>query len=369
MTVDRDIRHMRQALALGRRGLGNVWPNPAVGCVLVRGGRIVGRGWTQPGGRPHAETEALAQAGALARGATAYVTLEPCAHHGRTPPCASALAAAGVARVVAARDDPDPRVAGRGFAILREAGVDVSVSVCADEAGRDLAGFLSRVTQGRPLLTLKLAASLDGRIATASGESRWITGPEARAQVHALRLAHDAVLVGGGTARADDPELTVRGFGAVRQPVRVIAARTLNLPRTGKLAATAADVPLWLVHGARPGDVKPADAAFWVERGARLLPAPVARGGQLDTVAVISALAEAGLTRVLCEGGGAFAAALLQAGLVDRLVLFSAGLALGAEGWPALSAMGIDVLSEAPRFTLSDVRRIGGDAMQVWMRR
>lgn len=224
------------------------------------------------------------------------------------------------------------------------------------------------MTRGRPLVTLKLATSLDGRIATASGESRWITGPDARRRVHAMRLDHDAVLVGGGTARADNPDLTVRGFGAVRQPVRIVAARTLNLSRTGKLAASAADVPLWLVHGARPGDVKAPDAEFWAGIGATLIPVPVARGGQLDAAAMMAALGQAGLTRVFCEGGGALAAALLQAELVDRLVLFSAGKVMGAEGWPALGAMGIDALAEAPRFALSEVCRVGDDVMQVWER-
>jgi diaminohydroxyphosphoribosylaminopyrimidine deaminase/5-amino-6-(5-phosphoribosylamino)uracil reductase len=215
--VTEDERWMGLALALGRRGMGRVWPNPAVGCVIVRDGRVLGRGWTTDGGRPHAETQALAQAGD-ARGAVAYVTLEPCAHYGRTPPCAGALVAAGVARVVVATGDPDPRVAGRGLAILREAGIAVATGVREGEARRDHAGFLLRVTQARPFVTLKLAASLDGRIATASAESRWITGPAARTTVHAMRARHDAVMVGGGTARADDPLLTVRGMGARPQP-------------------------------------------------------------------------------------------------------------------------------------------------------
>lgn len=368
MSAQTDTHHMRHALALGRRGLGNTWPNPAVGCVLVKGGRVVGRGWTQPGGRPHAEPEALAQARDAARGATAYVTLEPCAHHGQTGPCAEALVAAGIARVVVALQDPDPRVAGRGLARLDEAGVDVRLGLCADEAAQDQIGFLTRVTQGRPMVTLKLATTLDGRIATATGESRWITGSAARRRVHGLRLSHDAVLVGGGTARADDPSLTVRDFGAVRQPVRVVAARTLNLPRSGHLAVAPAAAPTWLVHGARPGDVKPEEAAFWTERGARLVPAPVARGGQLDPAELLAALGAAGLTRVFCEGGGALAAALVQAGLVDRLILFSAGIAMGAEGWPALGALGIDALSEAPRYHLVATQCLGGDVMQVWHR-
>jgi diaminohydroxyphosphoribosylaminopyrimidine deaminase / 5-amino-6-(5-phosphoribosylamino)uracil reductase len=357
-----DAAHMAHALALGRRGLGRTWPNPAVGCVIVAGGRVVGRGWTQPGGRPHAEAGALAQAGAAARRGTAYVSLEPCAHHGRTPPCAEALVRAGVARVVTALEDPDPRVAGRGHAILRQAGVAVETGLRAAEARRDQAGFLARVAKGRPMVTLKLATSLDGRIATASGESRWITGPEARAAVHGMRLGHDAVMVAGGTARTDDPELTVRGFGAVPQPVRVIAARRLDLPRGGRLAASAALAPLWLLHGAEAPQER---RAAWTTLGAECLEAPVA-GGRLDPRAMLSAMGGRGLTRVFCEGGGSFAASLLQAGLVDRLVTFTAGIALGAEAWPGLAAMGIGALAEAPRFRLAESRPVGGDVMSLW---
>ncbi len=356
---------MAHALALGRRGLGRAWPNPAVGCVIVKEGRVVGRGWTAPGGRPHAETVALAQAGAAARGATAHVSLEPCAHVGKTPPCAEALIAAGIARVVTAIEDPDPRVAGRGHAMLRAAGVTVETSVAADQARWDQAGFLTRVTRGQPMVTLKLATSLDGRIATASGESRWITGAAARRAVHGLRLSHDAVMVAGGTARADDPELTVREVGLVRQPVRVIAARKLDLPEHGRLAASVTQAPLWLLHGA---DAPPQRRAAWEARGATCVTVPVANG-TLDPAAMLAALGARGLTRVFCEGGGQFAAALLHAGLVDRLVAFTAGIALGAEGWPALSALGIDRLADAPGFALRESRAVGGDVMSLWERR
>ncbi len=355
---------MAHALALGRRGLGRVWPNPAVGCVIVAGGRVVGRGWTQPGGRPHAETVALAQAGPAARGAVAYVSLEPCAHHGKTPPCSEALAAAGVARVVTAMEDPDPRVAGRGHAILRQAGLAVETGLGGAEARRDQAGFLCRVTRGRPLVTLKLATSLDGRIATADGESRWITGPEARRAVHGMRHAHDVVMVGGGTARADDPDLTVRGFGAVAQPVRAIAARALDLPETGRLAASARRAPLWLLHGPEAAEAR---RAGWAARGAECVEAPVAQGG-LDPAGLLAALGARGVTRVFCEGGGSFAAALLQAGLVDRLVTFTAGIALGAEGRPGLAALLVGTLAAAPRFRLVQSRPVGSDVMSLWER-
>lgn len=360
---------MAHALGLARRGLGRVWPNPAVGCVIVgpgggAGGRILGRGITQPGGRPHAETGALAAAGAAARGATAYVTLEPCAHHGATPPCAGALVAAGVARVVTALEDPDPRVAGRGHAMLRAAGIAVTEGVLEAEARSLQKGFLSRILKGRPMVTLKLAASLDGRIATAAGESRWITGPEARARVHAIRAAHDAVMVGAGTARADDPLLTVRGLGIAHQPVRVVAARSLDLDHESALGRSAREVPLWLVHGA---SAPAPDRAEWTRAGARLFKV-AETGGALDPRAILAALGEAGLTRVLAEGGGRFGAALLRAGLVDEVALFTAGLALGADGLPALGPLGLETLAGAPRFRLAGIDRLGPDTLSRWTR-
>ncbi|MDH3263425.1 MAG: bifunctional diaminohydroxyphosphoribosylaminopyrimidine deaminase/5-amino-6-(5-phosphoribosylamino)uracil reductase RibD [Paracoccaceae bacterium] len=358
-----DLRWMRLALALGERGMGRVWPNPAVGCVIVKGARVLGRGWTRDGGRPHAETVALAQAGAAARSATAYVSLEPCAHHGATPPCAEALVEAGVARVVTALEDPDPRVAGKGHAMLRAAGIEVATGVLEAEARRAQAGFLSRVTRGRPMLTLKLAASLDGRIAAASGESRWITGPEARRLVHAMRARHDAVLIGAGTARADDPELTVRGLGIARKPVRLVASRRLELSPEGRLGSTAPEVPVWLLHGPEAGL---AHRAAWEATGARLIEVPGGEGAGLDAAEMLAALGREGLTRIFCEGGGTLAAALLGAGLVDRLALFTGGLALGAEARPGLGGLGLSALYEAPRFRLREARAVGPDALQLW---
>lgn len=357
-----DIRHMRTALSLGRRGMGQCWPNPAVGCVIVRDGRVVGRGWTQPGGRPHAEVEALARAGEAARGATAYVTLEPCAHHGKTPPCADALVRAGIARVVAPLEDSDARVAGQGFARLRAAGIEVVTGVLADEAARDHAGFFRRVDLGRPFVTLKLASSFDGRIATATGESQWITGPEARRMVHAMRMRHDAVMVGAGTARADDPSLTVRDMGVTRQPVRVVVSRHLDLPLMSGLARTAREVPVWLCHGP---DADRRLIETWEGLGARLIPCGLT-GRSLDPLAVLQGLGEAGLTRVFCEGGGALAASLLQADLVDEVVGMTAGIVLGAEGRPAIGALGLDRLAEAPRFRLREARPVGPDLVHVW---
>lgn len=354
---------MRLALGLAARELGNVWPNPAVGCVLVRDGRIVGRGWTQRGGRPHAEAWALMQAGELASGATAYVTLEPCSHHGKTPPCADALVRAGIKRVVLAHLDPDPRVNGEGVRILKDAGMEVTHGVLAVEAESLNRGFLTKIRNGRPMVTLKLAASFDGRIATASGESRWITGREARRLTHSMRARHDAVMVGAGTARADDPSLTVRGLGVEHQPVRVVVSRRLDLPQDCQLARTASESPVWLCHGL---DANPEICRAWESRGARLFAVPDGAGRQLDPDAVLKILGEAGLTRILCEGGGSLAASLLQSNAVDRLAVFSAGLALGAEGAPSTGALGLERLSDAPKFHLMETRAVGADALQYW---
>jgi len=357
-------RFMALALSLGRRGQGATWPNPAVGCVIVNHGRIVGRGWTQPGGRPHAETEALSQAGDLAKNATVYVTLEPCAHHGQTPPCAEALIAAGVARVIVATDDTDPRVSGQGIDLLRAAGIAVQTGLLEAEVQADLAGFLRRVDIDRPTVTLKLASSFDGRIATGTGESQWITDSPARRLVHAMRARHDAVMVGGGTARKDDPSLTVRDLGITRHPARVVISRRLDLPLLGQLARSAADPPLILCHGTD------ADATLlrtWAELGATLLPC-AARGSQLDPEDVLRQLGLHGLTRVFCEGGSALAASLIEADLVDQLVGFTAGVVIGAEGLPGIGALGLAKLAKARRYALVSTRQIGPDVLHIWTR-
>lgn len=341
--------------------MGRVWPNPAVGCVIVKNGQIVGRARTADGGRPHAETIAIGQAGDAARGATAYVTLEPCAHQGQTPPCANALVQAGIARVVVAIGDPDPKVDGKGIQILRAAGIMVETGILEDQAKADHAGFLLVQTQSRPFVTLKMAGTLDGRIATASGESQWITGPEARRAVHMMRARHDAVMVGAGTVRADDPSLTVRDLGIAEQPVRVIVSRRMKILATGHLAQTARVTPVWMCHGPE------ADVNAWTDQGAVSIACDL-DAGQVDLGDVLGKLAAQGITRVFCEGGGMLAASLLQAGLVDELVVFSAGLAIGAEGTPALAAMGVDRLAHAPRFRLDSVSQIGADICHKWRR-
>ncbi len=360
-----DNRHMRHALNLAARGLGRVWPWPSVGCVLIKDGRVVGRGTSNGETLRHAEVVALEQAGAAARDAIAYVTLEPCSHQGRTPPCADALIKAGVARVVAAMEDPNPKVSGDGFRKLRAAGIVVQTGLCTDDAKSQHKGFLTSIRSGRPMVTLKLASTLDGRIATASGESRWITGDAARRMVHAQRLNHDAVLIGAGTARADDPDLTVRGLGADRQPVRIVASRHLRLPEDSRLFRSASDSPVWIICGedAEAG----IEANRWRGAGARIIPVE-ANNGQISPTSMLAALGQTGLTRVFCEGGGMLAASLHAADLVDELVVFAAGKFIGAEGQPSIGPLGLAELSAAPTFDLIETRRIGNDVMQRWAR-
>ncbi|QIK41677.1 bifunctional diaminohydroxyphosphoribosylaminopyrimidine deaminase/5-amino-6-(5-phosphoribosylamino)uracil reductase RibD [Pontivivens nitratireducens] len=363
--LEGDRRHLTHAISLGQRGLGRTWPNPAVGCVIVAGDRIIGRGWTQPGGRPHAETIALTQAGPAARGATAYVSLEPCAHHGRTPPCCDALIAAGVARVVVPMQDPDPRVAGEGLRRLRAAGIEVVIAHdMADTAREANAGFLMRQATGRPLVTLKLATSLDGRIATARGESRWITGPEARTAVHLMRAQSDALLIGAGTARADDPMLDVRipGLGDA-SPLRVIADGSLSLPLTGRLARSIPSQPVWLMHRR---DADRTRRKAWEGLGALTFACPTDDTGALIPAGLLDLLGENGVTRVLCEGGGRLAASLLRAGLVDRLVYFHAGLVMGAEALASIAALPDEPLPDMARWTLVRSTPIGPDVMSEW---
>jgi diaminohydroxyphosphoribosylaminopyrimidine deaminase/5-amino-6-(5-phosphoribosylamino)uracil reductase len=356
---------MRTAIALARRGLGNAWPNPAVGCVIVRDGAVVGRGWTQPGGRPHAETEALVRAGAGARGATAYVSLEPCSHHGRTAPCAEALIAAGIRRVVVAEQDPDPRVDGAGVGKLRAAGIEVEMGVAAAEAAEVNLGFVTRIRTGRPLVTLKVATSLDGRIATRTGESKWITGEVARAMVHGFRARSDAIMVGAGTALADDPELTCRLPGmAARSPLRVVVAGRRRLPASLRMIAGARSVPTWVIQSGPDAD-RDADYA---RCGVEVLGVRAGDDGAVDLDAALAALGAKGLTRLFVEGGGRLAAGLLRRGLVDRLVWFRGPSAIGADGIEAVAALGVDALDAAPKFVRLSERALGADTMEVFAR-
>jgi diaminohydroxyphosphoribosylaminopyrimidine deaminase / 5-amino-6-(5-phosphoribosylamino)uracil reductase len=369
MTPTEDARFMALALALGTRGFGRTWPNPAVGAVIVRndgtGPVIVGRGWTQPGGRPHAETEALQRAGEAARGATLYVTLEPCSHYGKTPPCADAIVAAGIARVVSAMVDPNPDVSGAGHWRMAEAGVVVEVGVGAEEAARAHAGHIRRVHDGRPHVLLKLAVSADGKAGLAGRRPAVITGEPARARVHALRAMSDAVLTGIGTALADDPLLTCRLPGmAERSPVRIVLDSALRLPPEGRLAATAREVPLWIVTG----EAAPKERVEALQRrGAEVL-SVASSGDELDLAAVLRSLAERGITRLMVEAGPILAAAFLAEDLVDEAVLLRAPTSIGADGIDALEGRPLEALIRSNRLVLTDSETVGPDAMEHYQR-
>jgi len=369
---------MKAALGLARRALGTVAPNPAVGCILVRfdpggitddngsvaPGRIVGRGHTMPGGRPHAETQALEAAGDLAHGATAYVTLEPCAHHGQTPPCARALIDAGVACVVVACKDADPRVDGGGIAMLEKAGCEVRTGTCEAEALALNAGFFSTVERDRPLVTIKTATTLDGRIATHTGESQWITDEPARARGHLLRATHDAILVGSGTVRADNPDLTCRLPGLKeRSPVRVVLDGRLATPLTSRLVSTAAEQATWIIT--LEGGDRVREKAF-SEAGVQIIPVEADEDGRPSLHQAMRALKSRGITRLLVEAGGRLDAGFFRNNLVDRLVWFHAPFVIGGEGIPAVQGFGVDHLHQAPRFRRVDVEQVGPDLMEIY---
>lgn len=361
----RDLHFMETALSLSRRGLGETWPNPSVGCVIAKD-HIIARGWTGPGGRPHAETEALARAGDAARGATAYVSLEPCAHHGQTPPCAEALIAAGIARVVAPISDPDPRVAGQGFEKLRKAGVAVEIGLCAEQAAQINAGFISRIVHNVPLVTVKIASTLDGRIATASGESQWITGDAARAAGHFLRAENDAILIGGATAIADDPELTCRLPGLNHtSPVRIVADGRMRLPLTSKLVRGAHLHPVWLLTRQ---DGEMARKQAYRDAGIAVIEITTGANGVLNIPALLHALSERGITRLLVEGGAALISSLLQASAVDRIVWFRAPKLLGNDGVSAIGPLGVSHLAQSPVYLRESTRHLGQDVMETYRR-
>jgi diaminohydroxyphosphoribosylaminopyrimidine deaminase/5-amino-6-(5-phosphoribosylamino)uracil reductase len=357
---------MRTALLLAERGLGRVAPNPAVGCVITGAdGHVVGRGWTQPGGRPHAETEALRMAGAKARGGTAYVTLEPCSHHGKTPPCADALVEAGIKRCVVACKDPYPEVNGRGIQRLKDAGIDVEVGLLGDEAEEVNLGFLTAVRENRPMVTLKIASSLDGRIATKSGDSKWITGALARAHGHRLRATHDAILVGSGTVLADDPELTCRLPGLEdRSPVRVVLDRRLRISPDSKLVRNATTPPgMRVFFGTSDEAVK--RSRVLEERGVRLC----IIGGAGDIGSVLGGLVAFGTTRVLVEGGATIAAAFLKAGLVDRIHWFRAPGVIGGDGLASIAEIGLDRAEHMNRFERTALFAAGADTVEIYRKK
>jgi len=363
-----DQRFMALALALGRRGQGRTWPNPAVGAVIVKDGVIVGRGWTQPGGRPHAEVEALRRAGEAARGATLYVTLEPCSHHGKSPPCADAVIAVGITRVVSAIEDPNPEVAGQGHARLRAAGIVVDVGSCAAEAAHDHAGHFRRIRDKRPHVILKLAVSSDDKIAAAGRKPVAISGEAAKARVHLLRAQCDAILVGIGTVLADDPLLTCRlpGMGA-QSPARVVLDRALRIPGASKLVHSARETPLWVLTSnlsEAPAAMKLGAAGAQVIRVATTSAPPPG----LDLVAALHALADKGITRLLVEGGSRVASSFVAAGLVDEVWLLRGEGSIGGDGVAALDALPLSAITGSPAFKLRASEMLEKDKLTIYER-
>lgn len=357
-----DAAHMRAALRLARKGLGRTSPNPAVGAVLVRGGKVVGAGYHRKAGLPHAEVEAIRAAGAAARGADLYVTLEPCAHTGRTGPCTEAILSAGIRRVAAAMQDPNPLVAGKGFAALRSAGVEVAAGVLERDARELNAGYCRWIVTGRPYVTLKLAMSMDGQIAARSGSSRWISGEKARAMVHRMRSESDAVLVGGGTFRADDPLLTARVPGATDPKRVVLTSHPGRLAGSRMVREGAAEVIVVCPRGVPERDLERARGL-----GARVVLLP-ARRGRVGAGALLRALGREGIASVLVEGGGRTAGWLLAEGAVDRFVFFIAPMLLG-EGVRAFSGFSAGRVAQGRGIAVRSVRRVGDDLMVTAERR
>lgn len=359
-----DRRFMQLALALGRRGLGRTWPNPAVGAVVVKNGAVVGRGWTQPGGRPHAETEALTRAGRDAKGATLYVTLEPCSHQGKTPPCVDAIIRAGIVRVVSAFGDPNPEVAGQGYAKLRERGIAVETGLCEQEAAHQHAGHVLRMRDGRPYVLLKLAASADGKAGLPGRKPAAITGEAARARVHQMRAQSDAILVGIGTVLSDDPHLTCRlpGMNGC-SPVRVILDAKLRIPLATSVVGTARDTPTWVFVS--PGPSAMAEDILKT-KGVEVFRVE-GKNGRLDLGAVLKALAARGITRLMVEGGPTVAAAFLAADLVDEAALFRSPEELGA-GIDVLEGAPLTALTQSPRLKAASTETVGGDTLEMFER-
>ena len=360
-----DARLMDAALALGRRNLGHTAPNPSVGAILVKDGLVVGRGCTASGGRPHAEVIAIDQAGEAARGATLYVTLEPCSHRGRTGPCCEAIVAAGISRVVCALGDPNPLVAGQGLAHLRGHGIEVAEGIGAAQAARDHRGHVAVMTRHRPMVTLKLAETADGFVAGGPYDPRLsITGVAANGAVHVMRAMHDAIMVGIGTVLADEPLMTVRLPGVAAKPLRIVLDKDARIPLRSRLIETAPDVPVLVVIGTGA----PIDRVEAIEAldGVACLAAAIGEDGRLDLAPVLAKLAERGITRVFSEGGPTVAGALIAADLVDEIYIFTASRPLGDEGVATLPPAARAMLGDPARFRPGEITWIGPDRLSSW---
>jgi len=356
---DNDLKYMKIALQLAKRGLGNTAPNPSVGCVIVKNDKIVGRGYTARGGRPHAETIALEMAGENAKGAMVYVTLEPCSHQGQTPPCAEALVDAGVSRVVVATEDISSKVDGKGIEVLENAGIEIEVGLCENEAVDINEGFFSVIERKRPFVTLKLATTLDGKIATATGDSKWITGKKAQRYAHLLRKINDGILVGSGTVKHDDPMLNCRIKGLENcSPIRIVADSKLRISESSAIIKTAKDIPVMILATKMRELFNP--------REVEVVLVSADEDGRCDMKESLEKLAEQGITRLLVEGGASIAASLIKRKLVDKIIIIHAPKIVGKDGLPSISDLGIEDISQSPMFHLLSVRKLGDDVVSEY---
>jgi len=363
MERDYDRRWMSLAISLASRGLGRTWPNPSVGCVIVKKNNIVGRGVTASGGRPHAERIALEQAGEKAKDASVYLTLEPCSHYGDTSPCVVELIKAEVAKVVVALKDPDPRVSGSGLQALKKEGIDVRLGLLREEAFWLNQGFFNKIIINRPLLTLKLASTFDGRIATESGESKWITGEYSRRKVHSTRAKYDAILIGGETVRQDNPLLNVRDLGIDHKPIRIIVSNCLDIPYDSDIVNSPSEGPVWMVHGPNLSEKK---IKRWEKKGVRVIEVPLINNKLLDLEIMMRTLGKFGLTRILCEGGGSIAASLLEQKVVDRIIGFTGGKIFGSRGTPSIATLTPKDIRDMPSLKSIDTEQIENDVLHTW---
>jgi len=358
-----DKKWMSVALSLAKRTKGATWPNPNVGCVIVKDDKLIGRGWTAPTGRPHAETQALKSAGAASANSTAYVTLEPCAHTGKTKPCTSSLIRANVTRVVIATRDPDPRVSGQGLKLLKNAGISITEGILKDEACYEHFGFFNRILNGKPKITLKLATSLDGKIATKNNESKWITGERSRKLTHLYRMQSDAVMIGSRTAIMDDPSLNVRHITSKQQPAKIIIDTTLKTPLTSKIFQSANEFKTIICCG---HNVDQSLVSIWINQGSKIIKCKTNMDGKIDLIDAMKHLGTIGINNIFCEGGASLATSLLKANLIDEFISMTSGLLIGANGRSVVGNFDNLSISKLPILKLRESYKYGQDVVSIW---
>ena len=358
-----DKKWMSVALSLAKRTKGATWPNPNVGCVIVKDDKLIGRGWTAPTGRPHAETQALKSAGAASANSTAYVTLEPCAHTGKTKPCTSSLIRANVARIVIATRDPDPRVSGQGLKLLKNAGISITEGILKDEACYEHFGFFNRILNGKPKITLKLATSLDGKIATRNNESKWITGERSRKLTHLYRMQSDAVMIGSRTAIMDDPSLNVRHITTKQQPAKIIIDTTLKTPLTSKIFQSANEFKTIICCG---HNVDQSLVSIWINQGSKIIKCKTNMDGKIDLIDAMKHLGTIGINNIFCEGGASLATSLLKADLIDEFISMTSGLLIGANGRSVVGNFDNLSISKLPILKLRESYKYGQDVVSIW---